>query len=109
MPKALLRRKIALAIGLLASTLPGFAHADRDDYRWREPYREHHHRHHYYGYGAPIIVEQAPIVVERPRVYRRYEERYIIERPYYPAYPVYRSDPSVVIGVNIPPLVIPLR
>lgn len=96
---------ILLCGGLLAA-LPAQAHGDRydrgDRAEWRHRHWGHPHRHHFHG--RETVVRERVIIRERPRYYEE-EVRYY-ERP---AYRAYRHDPAVVIGVQIPPLVIPLR
>ncbi len=109
---------LLLAAGTLFASLPAEAGHDRRDFReWR-----HDHRHVGPGYGhkrhhaAPHRHSQR--VVTRHVVRERYVyPPAISHRHVYPAYPVYpapvyypyRRDPAIVIGVSIPPLVIPLR
>ena len=74
----------------------------RDDHRGRDSHQHwrHHHHRHYVPYDRVVIRE-------RP-VYRNY----YYEEPvrYYAPPPVrYSRDPAIVVGVDIPPLVIPLR
>lgn len=96
--KAVLTAVAAAAMGLSAS-----ANAD-DHRRWKH---DHHHRHghahhhdryaHRHYYAAPYIVPQ----------------RVIVERPVYvaPPAPYYYAPvrPGLVVSVNVPPIVIPLR
>jgi hypothetical protein len=94
----------AALVGALALGVAGPALAKHDGYGppgdgWE--HHKHHHHHHgrdvaYYG-PPPVLVRPAPVIVPQP-VY--YEPAY-----YYPP----RRSPSVVIGVDIPPVVIPLR
>lgn len=99
----------ALIGGTFALAGPAFAHGDRHDRGpgWGEHrhHHKHHHRqhHHRHGrdtvyYGAPVVIQQPPPVIMPRTVY--YEPAY-----YYPP----RRDPALVIGVDIPPLVVPLR
>lgn len=93
-----------LAAALLCGALTlgaGAAHADRD--HWRHPGKGWKHHHHHYH--PDTVIRERVIIRERPRYYERH---YYPAPAYYPA-PVYRRDPAVVIGVQIPPLVIPLR
>ncbi|QDF95854.1 hypothetical protein CJ010_04470 [Azoarcus sp. DD4] len=92
--------------GLLIGGNVANAHGDRydDDRRhWRHPGKGWgHHKHHFHG--PDTVVRERVIIRERPRYYDR--DVYYDARP---AYRAYRHDPAVVIGVQIPPLVIPLR
>lgn len=94
--------------GLLAGAGAAEARGDRyDDDRHYGRHPGHnwkHHRHHHYHGGPETVVRERVIIRERPRYYDR--ETYY---DYAPAYRPYRPDPAVVIGVQIPPLVIPLR
>jgi hypothetical protein len=101
----------ALAGTALFTALPASAHDgdwDRGDSRhWRrDDHRGHgwgHHKHHW----SPRYEERV-VVRERP-VYRSY---YYEEPVRYYAPPPVRygyADPSIIVGVSIPPLVIPLR
>lgn len=83
---------VALTVATAAS-----AHDDHDRWRWEPrgpeyywPHPHHHHRHYYPEIvREPIFVREAP-----PVVYGR---------------PAYYHSPAIVIGVDVPPLVIPLR
>ncbi|MCB1906107.1 MAG: hypothetical protein KDH15_01960 [Rhodocyclaceae bacterium] len=73
-------------------------HDDRGHRHWRQRRHEHEFRHHRHAHDHDrhrSIVRERVIIRERP-IYRHYESRY----------PVY-AEPGVVIGVNLPPLVIP--
>ncbi|MBS0512490.1 MAG: hypothetical protein JSR42_15095 [Proteobacteria bacterium] len=108
-PRALLAT--LLCGGLLAATA---AHADRGD--WDGPGRgwghyKHHHHHRYdrdYDRG-PTVIRERVIVRERPSYY--YDPPVV--HNYYYSEPVrtyrYSRSPAIVVGVDIPPLVIPLR
>lgn len=108
---------------LLAATLAGAAlftalpasaggdHWDRGDGHdrgeWRDGPRGHgwgHHKH-----WGPRYIERERVVIQERPVYRDY----YYEAPvrYYAPPPVryYRRDPAIVIGLDVPPLVIPLR
>ncbi len=98
-----------LTIGAIAP-----AHADRDGRGhgrgWDRDDRA------YYRYGGPPVVRERVIIREYPRRYYGGSAVYYMPPPpppFYatvPAYPVvYDRSPSVVIGINVPPLVIPLR
>lgn len=100
-------------------TLP--AHADRDHWRgdghrewrgdgyreWRGDDRGHRHGHYKKFRNHERVVIRERIIERRPivREYRYYE------RPveYYAPAPVYSRDPALVIGVSIPPIIIPFR
>lgn len=108
-----LTRKLAATLlcgGILSAFSPA-ALADRDD---RGPYwghqkhahkHKHHHRHHW---DERTVYREKVIIRERPRYYR---EPIVHHHYYEPAYRSYSHSraPAVVIGVDIPPLVIPLR
>ncbi|BAL22967.1 hypothetical protein [Azoarcus sp. KH32C] len=102
--------------GAMLAAIP--AHADRDD-DWGD--RGHHYGHykkHWDRDGERVVIRER-IIERRPvvREYRYYErpvEFYAPAPVYAPAVPVYaprvyRRDPAITIGVDIPPLVIPLR
>lgn len=103
-----------LAGAALFTALPASAGGDhwdrRDRGEWRGDHRGHggghhkHWRHHHHGHYVDRVV-----IRERP-VYRDY----YYEAPvrYYAPPPVrygYPRDPAIVIGLDVPPLVIPLR
>lgn len=105
----------ALATTALFTALPASADNDRwdrhDRGEWRDdhPGRGHGWGHH--RYWGPRYEERV-VIRERP-VYRDY----YYPAPVYPA-PVYYApppvryyprNPAIVIGVDVPPLVIPLR
>ncbi|SIR34833.1 hypothetical protein SAMN05421829_113117 [Aromatoleum tolulyticum] len=116
--KALKLLAAMIAGGTLIAATP--AHADRDHWRddgYRE-WRGDDHRHgHYKKYrDRERIVIRERIVERRPvvREYRYYERPigYYAPAPVYaPVYAprYYPRDPAITIGVDIPPLVIPLR
>ena len=88
----------AVAIGL--STGSALAR-DRDDDGYRHGKHRHHHHHHHWKhhhghYYGPVVRER--VVVERPV----YVDRYVQYAP--PA-----RDPAIVLSVDLPPLVFPLR
>ena len=91
------------------------AHADRDG--WRDNGWGEGHRHgHYKKFRDERVVIRERIVERRPivREYRYYERPigYYAPAPVYaPVYAprYYPRDPAITIGVDIPPLVIPLR
>lgn len=70
----------------------------KHDHKYRQHYRDHSH--------SRTIIRERVVVREAPRRYREVREYYYPEP--YPAY-VYGRSPAITIGVNIPPLVIPLR
>ena len=108
-----LTRKIVTALlcgGILAVAALA-AHADRDDRgpRWghQKHYYKHDHKHRRH-WDERTVYREKVIIRERPRYYREPEiHNHYYERPYR-SYSYSRS-PAVVIGVDIPPLVIPLR
>lgn len=102
-----------VAGGALLTSLPAQAGRDdwRDDRGWREHRHEHRHGHGHYkkfrDHDRERVVIRERIIERRPvvREYRYYE------RPveYYAPAPVYSRDPALVIGVSVPPIVIPFR
>ncbi len=102
-----------LAIGAIAP-----AHADRDGRGpgrgWDRGDRDDRGDRIYYRYGGPPVVRERVIIREYPRPY--YGGPAVYYGPPPPPYAVvqpyptvYSRSPSVVIGINVPPLVIPLR
>ena len=94
------------------------AYADRDDWRdhdrdgwrshdrgWGNDHRQYKKRWKHADRERVVIRER--IIERRPvvREYRYYEQ----PSRYYGRAPVYSRDPAVVIGVSIPPIVIPIR
>lgn len=82
---------------------PGYAWGHRDGYYGPPGYAWGHYRHYRHFrdegfYAPPPVVVAPPVIVPQPAYYPA-------PYPYYPL----RSSPSLVIGVDIPPLVIPLR
>lgn len=101
-----------VAGGVLVTALP--AHADDDDDDWGD--RGHHYGHYKKFRGREGVVIRERIIERRPivREYRYYERPigYYAPAPVYaPVYAprYYPRDPAITIGVDIPPLVIPLR
>lgn len=113
-----------VAGGAMLTAVP--AHADRGDHRewrghdrewrdhdreWRDHDRGHRHGHYkkHWKHDRERVVIRERIIERRPvvREYRYYER----ERPsyYVPPTPVYSRDPAIVIGVSVPPIVIPIR
>lgn len=109
---------VLLCGGLLATTATAQARGDRDDYRgdryshqYKHHYKHDHKRHYRHdsrrwsdrrGYREKVIVHRGP---------PRYRET-VIHHHYAPPYRSYgygRYDPAITIGVDIPPIVIPLR
>lgn len=89
-----------LCTGLLAA---GSAQAHGNRGHAGPEYRGHHYGHpHRHGHG------HGPRMFHAPPPYAAYG---IAPYPYRAPVPVYRSyrEPAVVIGVDIPPLVFPLR
>jgi Ni/Co efflux regulator RcnB len=86
------------------------AQADGGHGRWKHHLKHNHHdRYEHWGHRHDRVVvirepryvnRQRAYVVEEPYLYR--ERAYVVEEPYY--YPARR--PSLVLGVNVPPLVI---
>lgn len=106
--KALLTAVAAIAMGLSAS-------AGADDYRhghqrWKHPHHHSHGHGHYpdrYAnryYVAPAYIVRERVVIEHP-VYVAPPPPYY----YVPSYYVPSRRPGVVVNVDIPPFVIPLR
>jgi hypothetical protein len=93
--------------GLLAIGTAAQADDDRRGHRghgWKHHKHHHYHDHHYRGDRHTVIRERV-IVRERPRYYDERE----VHHHYYTPPRAYSRSPAVVIGVDIPPLVIPLR
>ncbi|HQZ03606.1 MAG TPA: hypothetical protein PKW99_13240 [Thauera sp.] len=104
----LTRRLLLILIcgGILGAAAP-VAYADRDDdddRGWR------HHKQHR-GWDERTVYRERVIIRERPRRYREPEvHHHYYERPYRAYRPYsYSRSPAIVIGVDIPPIVIPLR
>ena len=102
----------ALLCGSLLAAGGAAQAGDRwDDHGRRWDRHEHHHHRHFrdYDYG-PRVIRERVIVRERPSYY--YEPP-VVQNYYYGPPPVrsygYSRSPAVVVGVDIPPLVIPLR
>lgn len=100
--------------GLLASAGAAEARGDRDHRGWDRHGHTHKYKHAYKhkhvhrGWDERHIVRERVIIHERPRHYRET----IVHKHYYePAYRpyTYSHSPAVVIGVSVPPIVIPLR
>ena len=85
------RTVLAAALGAVALTATGGAYARGDDHErghgWGH-YRYHRH-HHTEVVHERVVVREVPVVYERPI--------------YYP------GNPAIVIGFDIPSLMIPLR
>ena len=82
---------------------------DWDGHRGRGHHKHYKHKHHkHYHHHHQTVVRERVIVRERPRYYEERE----VHHHYYEA-PVrsysYSRSPAIVVGVDIPPLVIPLR
>lgn len=100
MNKSTLFRTILIgAFGAVAMTASVGASAHGREAQWSPPgHAWGHSKHrHYPVVRERVIVRQAPAYYGRPAYY---------ERPAY--YPYYPARPAVVIGVDIPPVVIPL-
>lgn len=98
----------ALAGTALVAALP--AHADgrgwerHQRYEWRDdgPPRGYAWGHHKHWQDKRYYVERERVVIRERPVYRDY----YYEAPVRYSYP---RNPAIVIGLDIPPLVIPLR
>jgi hypothetical protein len=104
---------ILLCGGLLATAGAAEARGDRgwDKPRHSQSYKHSHkhaYKHGHRGWDDRRVVRERVIVHERPRYYR---ETVVHNHYYEPAYRSYSysRSPALVIGVDIPPLVIPLR
>ena len=113
---------LAALAGALLLLSGGVAHADRDHWRdrdhreWRQPDRHHDHRRwdppghrrDYRDYRDYRGYDDRPIVIRERHIAPRYIDRDLY---YYPAPPprYYRRDPAITRGVDVPPIVIPLR
>ncbi len=79
-------------------------HYDRDD--WHDDRRGHRHwrGHHKDRWDRERVIIREKVIVRRPpvREYHYYERPARVYSPYY-------RDPAIVIGVDLPPIVIPLR
>lgn len=104
----LLAALAAMALGLAA--LPAVA----DDDGWKRHHRGHHkhwkhdrHHGHHFSHGHVVrerVIVRRPVYVERPI----YVERPVYYEPYVHYAPI-RRHPGVVVTVDLPPLVFPLR
>ncbi len=107
---------LALLCGSALAMSGGVAQADDDRGHRGKAWghskhdRKHHarkHGHRHWGkhtvYRERVIVREAPRYVRAPRpvVHKHY---YSSPRPY-----AHSRDPAILIGVHIPPVVIPLR
>lgn len=109
-----LTRNILAALvcgGLLAAAAPS-AYADRYDRGPHWGHHKHYSKHDYKhrrDWDERTVYREKVIIRERPRYYREREVHHYhhYERPYR-SYGYSRS-PALVIGVYLPPLVIPLR
>jgi hypothetical protein len=103
---------VALFAGSALLVAPAPAQARHDRHEWRHDHRGYGPPHgHARGHHKPMYVKK--VVVMRPPVHRTvvvHEHHYHAYPPayVYPA-PVYSRDPAIVIGVSVPPIVIPLR
>lgn len=117
--KVTLTQKLLTAVlcgGLLLGAGAAEARGDRDHRGWDKhkyshsyKYKEKHsHKRGHRGWDDRRVVHERVIIHERPRHYR---ETVVHKHYYEPAYRPYSysRSPAVVIGVDIPPLVIPLR
>lgn len=89
---------------------------DRRDWRdgrrdWRDDRRGHARGHSKHKHAKTVVIKRAPVhrtVIVRERHYHAYPPpRYVYEPA--PVYRGYARDPAIVIGVDIPPIVIPIR
>lgn len=99
----------ALAGAALMTAVPASAGGDWDGdghREWRGGHHHHHrhdhHRHHHKHWSSHHYEERV-IVRERPVYYPAPASYYAPPPRYYP------RNPAIVVGVDIPPLVIPLR
>jgi hypothetical protein len=98
----LVRNVLLAAFAVVATSATVGAAAHDGQRRWADSrypeYRQHRHsRHHPHRVvGQPVFVRSAPPVVYEQPVY-------------YPRPVRYYGNPSIVIGFDLPPLVIPLR
>lgn len=96
------RTLLAAVFGAVAMSVTAGASAHGGDHR---EYRGHgwgHHKHWQHRHHHPGLIRERIIIRQPPPVY--YEPRV-----YYDAPPYYqRHNPAIVIGVDIPPVVIPL-
>jgi len=107
---ATLTRKLAatLLCGAILSAFAPAALADRDHRGPHWGHQKHAHKHHNRHWDERTVYREKVIIRERPRYYREpIVHHHYYERPYR-SYS-YSRAPAVVIGVDIPPLVIPLR
>lgn len=113
--KALKLLSALIAGAALLAALPAQARddwrEDRRDWReWRDHDRGHRHGHYKKFRDRERVVIRERIIEHRPVVREyRYYERPVEYYPAYPVAPVYSRDPALVIGVSIPPIVIPFR
>lgn len=101
---------VALFAGSALLATPAPAEARHDRHEWRYDHRYGPPYGHAYGHRKHKHAHT--VVVTRPPVHRTVvvrEHHYHYPPAYaYPA-PVYTRDPAIVIGVSVPPIVIPLR
>lgn len=86
----------------VAASAPALAHGGRDhDRGWGHGRHHHHHKH----WKERRVVHERVVVHERPVVVEKRVVHYYHEPPrvYYP------RDPAIIVSVDIPPLVFPLR
>ena len=106
-PKRLLAT--LLCAGLMAAGGAADAH-DGDDRGWSKSERKaykHYQRYHRHDHSdRRTVIRERVVVREVPRYYR---EREVREYYYAPPARSYSREPAVVIGVSIPPIVIPFR
>ncbi len=104
MKTKLILASVASALGLALSTpaLAGDRHGDRQGHRHhhqQQHYNKHWNKHQPHAYSHPRVIRER-VVVHRPVYY----DRYVTYAPPPPSY-----YPGVVVRVDIPPLVFPLR
>jgi hypothetical protein len=95
----------AALAAILGLGLSGAALADGRHHRHGDPHR-HWDRHYHNRYYGPVLRER--VVIERPVYVAPYYAPPVYAAPVYPRY-YYPSRPGIVVNVDIPPLVIPLR
>ncbi|HRP95990.1 MAG TPA: hypothetical protein PL143_07040 [Rhodocyclaceae bacterium] len=89
---------------------------DRRDWRehrrdWRDDRRGHARGHFKHKHAKTVVITRPPVhrtVVVREHHYHAYPPPHYVYQPA-PVYRGYARDPAIVIGVDIPPIVIPIR
>jgi hypothetical protein len=101
---ALLAGLAVAALGLSATASAHDRHDRYERHHWKQGHHSYGHARHYerhvarHYYAPPPYVVRERVVVQRP-IYVAPPPRY-----YAPAYP-----PGLVVSVDIPPIVIPIR